>query len=107
MTNRSFGEGGLTSLLFTLAEFRLRLIDHKAGRPVEEFPKDLFGLYRQRSFSKSPIHQAHTSVAGTLIYMEWGMPRTKAWMASLFNLSLRPLLLALLGDHISFRRGQL
>jgi hypothetical protein len=50
----------------------------------------LLGLCRQRSFPKSTIHQAHPSVAGSLIYMEWRMPRAEAWMASLFDVSLRP-----------------
>jgi hypothetical protein len=75
---------------FALADSGLRLIDHKAGHLVEEFPKDLLGLSRQRSFPKSTIHQAHPSVAGTLIYMERRMPRAEAWMASLFDVSLWP-----------------
>src|ERR1700723_3387071 len=75
---------------FALADSRLHLIDHKARHPVEEFPKDLLGLCRQRSFPKSTIHQAHPSVAGSLIYMERRMPRAEAWMASLFDVSLRP-----------------
>jgi hypothetical protein len=75
---------------FALADSRLRLIDHEAGHAVEEFPKDLLCLSRQRSFPESIIHQAHPSVAGTLIYMERRMPRTEAWMASLFDVSLRP-----------------
>jgi hypothetical protein len=45
----------------------------------------LLGLCRQRSFPKSTIHQAHPSVAGSLIYMEWRMPRSEARMASLFD----------------------
>jgi hypothetical protein len=73
-----------------LAGSRVRLIDHKAGHPVEEFPKDLLGLGRQRSFPQSIIHQAHPSIPGTLIYMERRMPRAKAWMASLFDVSLWP-----------------
>src|SRR5580700_11418903 len=75
---------------FALADSRLPLIDHKARHPVEEFPKDVFGLCRQRSFPKSTVHQAHPSVAGSLIYMERRMPRAEAWMASLFDVSLRP-----------------
>jgi hypothetical protein len=75
---------------FALADSRLHLIDHKARRPVEECPKDLLGLCWQRSFPKSTIHQAHPSVAGSLIYMERRMPRAEAWMASLFDVSLRP-----------------
>jgi hypothetical protein len=78
------------SSLFGLADPRLRLIDHKARHPVEEFPKDVLGLCRQRSFPKSNIHQVHPSVAGSLIYMERRMPRAEAWMASLFDVSLRP-----------------
>jgi hypothetical protein len=50
----------------------------------------LLGLCRQRSFPKSTIHQAHPSIAGGLIYVERGMPRAEAWMASLFDVSLRP-----------------
>jgi hypothetical protein len=50
----------------------------------------LFGLCRQRSFPKSTIHQVHPSIAGSLIYMERRMPRAEAWMASLFDVSLRP-----------------
>ncbi|MCU1304491.1 MAG: hypothetical protein JWQ87_4775 [Candidatus Sulfotelmatobacter sp.] len=65
-------------------------IDHKARHSVEELPKDLLGFCRQRSFPKSTIHQAHPSVAGSLIYMERRMPRAEAWMASLFDVSLRP-----------------
>jgi hypothetical protein len=75
---------------FALADSWLRLIDHKARHPVEEFPKDLLGLCRQRSFPESTIHQAHPSVASSLIYMEGRMPRAEAWMASLFDVSLRP-----------------
>jgi hypothetical protein len=50
----------------------------------------LLGLCRQRSFPNSTIHQAHPSVAGSLIYMERRMPRAEAGMASLFDVSLRP-----------------
>ena len=57
---------------------------------IEEFPKNLLGLFRQRSFPKSTIHQAHPSIAGGLIYMERRMPRAQAWMASLFDVSVRP-----------------
>jgi hypothetical protein len=46
----------------------------------------LLGLYRQRSLPKSTTHQAHPSVAGSLIYVERRMPRA----ASLFDVSLRP-----------------
>ena len=73
-----------------LADSRLYPIDHKARHSVEEFPKDLLGLCRQRSFPNSTIHQAHPSVAGSLIYMERRMPRAEAGMASLFDVSLRP-----------------
>src|ERR1700733_13525138 len=66
------------------------LIDHKARHPVEKFPQDVLGLCRQRSFPKSAIHQAHPTVAGSLIYMERRMPRAEAWMPSLFDVSLRP-----------------
>src|SRR4029077_1337284 len=75
---------------FVLADSRLYLIDHEAGHSVEECAKDLLGICRQRSFTKSTIHQAHPSVAGKLIYMESRMPRTEARMASLFDVSLRP-----------------
>jgi hypothetical protein len=75
---------------FALADSRLNLIDHKARHPVEEFPKKLLGLCRQRSFPKSTVHQAHPSVAGSLIYMERRMPRAETWMPSLFDVSLRP-----------------
>ena len=73
-----------------LSDSRLCPIDHKARHSVEEFPKDLLSLCRQRSFPNSPIHQAHPSVAGSLIYMERRMPRAEPWMASLFDVSLRP-----------------
>jgi hypothetical protein len=81
---------GCRARRFALAYSRLRLIDHEAGHPVKEFPKDLLGLGRQRSFPKSTIHHAHPSVAGTLIYTERRMPRAEAWMASLFDVSLWP-----------------
>jgi hypothetical protein len=80
--------GGCVAL--ALADSRLYPIDHKARHCVEEFPKDLFGLYRQRSLPKSTTHQAHPSVASSLIYMERRMPRAEAWMASLLDVSLRP-----------------
>jgi hypothetical protein len=73
-----------------LVDSRLYPIDHKARHCVEEFPKDLLGLYWQRSLPKSTTHQAHPSVAGSLIYVERRMPRAKARMASLFDVSLRP-----------------
>jgi hypothetical protein len=73
-----------------LIESWLYPIDHKARHSVEELPKDLLGFCRQRSFPKSTIHQAHPSVAGSLVYMERRMPRAEAWMASLFDVSLRP-----------------
>jgi hypothetical protein len=41
---------------FALADSGVRLIDYKAGHPVEEFPKDLLGLCRQRNFPTSSIH---------------------------------------------------
>jgi hypothetical protein len=50
----------------------------------------LLGLCRQLSFPKSTIHQAHPSIAGSPIYMERRMSRAEAWMASLFDVSLRP-----------------
>src|SRR5271168_1229664 len=73
-----------------LADSRLYPIDHKARHSVEECPKDLLGLCRQRSFPNSTIHQAHPSVAGSLIYMERRMPRAETGMASLFDVGLRP-----------------
>jgi hypothetical protein len=66
------------------------LVDHERRHLSEEFPKDLLGLCRQRSFPKSTIHQAHPSVAGSRIYMERRMPRAEAWMPSLLDVSLRP-----------------
>jgi hypothetical protein len=75
---------------FAPADSRLCPIDHKGRHSVEEFPKDLLGFSRQRSFPKGTIHQAHPSVAGSLIYVERRMPRAEAWMASLFDVSLRP-----------------
>jgi hypothetical protein len=76
----------------SLCASRLKLcpIDHKARHSVEEFPKDLRGFCRQRSFPKSIIHQAHPSVAGSLIYRKQRMPRADTGMASLFDVSLRP-----------------
>jgi hypothetical protein len=50
----------------------------------------LLGLSRQRSFPKSTSHQAHPSVADSLIYKERRMPRAEARVASLFDVSLRP-----------------
>jgi hypothetical protein len=68
----------------------------------------LLGLCRQRSFPKSTIHQAHPSVAGSLIYEKRRMPRAEAGMASLFDVSLRPsdqeISEALLGTWKIFRR---
>jgi hypothetical protein len=75
---------------FALAESMLRLIDHKARHLIEEFPEDLLGLCRQRSFPKGTIHQKNPPVAGSLIYVERRMPRAESWMASLFDVSLRP-----------------
>jgi hypothetical protein len=75
---------------FAPADSRLCPIDHKGRHSVEEFPKDLLGFSRQRSFPKGTIHQAHPSVAGSLIYVERRMPRAEAWMASLLDVSLRP-----------------
>src|SRR6202166_2687294 len=75
---------------FAAADSRLYPIDHEARHSVEEFPKDLRGLCRQRRFPKSTIHQAHPSVAGSMIYRKRRMPRAEAWMASLFDGSLRP-----------------
>jgi hypothetical protein len=72
-----------------LVHSRLNAIDHEGRHLTEEFPKNLFGLFRQCSFSKSTIHQAHPSIAGGLIYMERRMPRAQAWMASLFDVSVR------------------
>jgi hypothetical protein len=73
-----------------LAHSRFRLIDHECRHLIEEFPKNLLGVFRQCSFSKSTIHQAHPSIAGALMYMERRMPRAQAWMASLFDVSVRP-----------------
>jgi hypothetical protein len=73
-----------------LAHSRLMLVDHERRHLIEEFPKELLGLCRQRSFPQSTIHQAHPSVAGGLIYMERRMPRAEARMAPLFDVSLRP-----------------
>src|ERR1700675_3179792 len=75
---------------FAAADSRLYPIDHEARHSVEEFPKDLRGLCRQRRFPKSTIHQAHPSVAGSLIYRKRRMPCAEAGMASLFDVSLRP-----------------
>jgi hypothetical protein len=65
------------------------VIDHERRHLIEEFPKNLLGLFRQCSFSKGTIHQAHPSIAGALMYMERRMPRAQAWMASLFDVSVR------------------
>jgi hypothetical protein len=73
-----------------VADSRLHPIDHEARHSVEEFPEDLLGLCRQRSFPKGTIHQENPPVAGSLIYMERRMPRAESWMASLFDVSLRP-----------------
>src|SRR4029077_16494351 len=73
-----------------LAHSRLRLIYHERRHLIEEFPKNLLGLFRQRSFLKSTIHQTHPSVAGSLIDGKRRMPRAEARMASLFDVSLRP-----------------
>jgi hypothetical protein len=75
---------------FALADSSLYPIDHEGRHLIEEFPKDLLGLCRQRRFPKSTIHQAHPSVADRLIYGEWRMPSAEAGMASLFDVSLRP-----------------
>jgi hypothetical protein len=64
---------------FALTDPRLGLIDHEGRHLIEEFPKNLFGLFRQCSFSKSTIHQAHPSIAGGLIYVERKIPRAQAW----------------------------
>jgi hypothetical protein len=61
-----------------LAHSRLRLIDHERRHLFEEFPKNLLGLFRQRSFPKSTIHQTHPSVAGSLIDRKRRMPRAEA-----------------------------
>jgi hypothetical protein len=66
------------------------VIDHKARHSIEEFPKDLLGLFRQRGFLQSNIHQAHPSITDSVIYRKRRMPRAEAWMTSLFNVSLRP-----------------
>jgi hypothetical protein len=66
------------------------VVDHEGRHLIEEFPRNLFGLFRQCSFFKSTIHQAQTSIAGSLIYMERRMPRAQAWIASLFDVSVRP-----------------
>jgi hypothetical protein len=73
-----------------VAHSRLRLIDHERRHLIEEFPKNLLGLFGQRSFPKSTIHQTHPSVAGTLIDRKRRMPRAEAGMASLFDVRLRP-----------------
>jgi hypothetical protein len=67
-----------------------RVIDHEGRHFIEEFPKNVLGLFRQRSFPKSKVHQADPSFAGSLIYMKRRMTRPQAWMASLFNVSVRP-----------------
>ncbi len=74
----------------SLADSRLYPIDHKGRHSIEEFPKDLLGLSRQRSFPKCTIHQAHPSIADSLINRKRRMPRAEARMASLFDVSLRP-----------------
>jgi hypothetical protein len=68
---------------------RLRAIDHEGRHFIEEVPKNLLRLFRQCSFLKSAIHQAHPSIAGSPVYLERRMPRPQAWMASLFDVSLR------------------
>jgi hypothetical protein len=87
---RNSSAPGQSGASLCAADSRLCPIDHKARHSVEEFPKDLLGLCRQRSFPKSTVHQAHPSIAGSLIYMERRMPRAEAWLASLFDVSLRP-----------------
>jgi hypothetical protein len=79
----------MASFCAALAHSKLRLIDHERRHLVEEFPKNLLGLFRQCNLSKSTIHQAHPSISGGLIYMERRMPRAQAWMASLFDVSMR------------------
>jgi hypothetical protein len=79
----------MASFCAALAHSKLRLIDHERRHLAEEFPKNLLGLFRQCNLSKSTIHQAHPSISGGLIYMERRMPRAQAWMASLFDVSVR------------------
>jgi hypothetical protein len=50
----------------------------------------LLGLFRQRGFPQSTIHQAHPSIADSLIDRERRMPRAEAGMTPLFDVSLRP-----------------
>jgi hypothetical protein len=85
---RNFLRAGCVAL--SLWNSRLSLIDHKGSHSIEEFPQNLLGFFRQCSFPKSTIHQAHPSVADCLIYGKWRMPRAEARMASLFDVSLRP-----------------
>jgi hypothetical protein len=80
----------MASFCAALAHSKLRLIDHERRHLAEEFPKNLLGLFRQCNLSKSTIHQAHPSISGGLIYMERRMPRAQAWMASLFDVTVRP-----------------
>jgi len=80
----------LGASLLPLADSRLYLIDHKARHSIEEFPKDLLGLAGQARFPKSIVHQPHPSIADSLVNRKWRMPRAKARMASLFDVSLRP-----------------
>jgi hypothetical protein len=87
---RRYAPLGSRAHRFALADSGFYLIDHKARHSIEEFTKDLLSLSRQRSFPKSTSHQAHPSVADSLIYKERRMPRAEARMASLFDVSLRP-----------------
>jgi hypothetical protein len=66
------------------------VVNHEGRHLIEEFTKKLLSLFRQCSFPESTIHQAHPSIAGSPIYMERRMPRAQAWMASLFDVSVRP-----------------
>jgi hypothetical protein len=72
------------------SEFETLPVDHEARHSLEEFPKDLLGLYRQCGFPESTIHQPYPSVADSLIDSEWRMPRAEPGMASLLDVGLRP-----------------
>src|SRR5579863_3825228 len=69
---------------------RLPPIDHEVGHSGEECPKDLLGLDGQRGFRQSVAHQLHPAVASDLIDRKRKMPRAEPWMASLFDVALRP-----------------
>jgi hypothetical protein len=50
----------------------------------------LLGLFRQRGFLHSTIHQAYPSITDSLIYRKPRMPCAEAGMTSLFDVCLRP-----------------